>query len=78
MEPIPLLSTIAEKTGVYGLIKCYYYAYYHGGYDINAIVNPNNLAKTAILLESFGLTPDPSTGVSPAFIALQELEKSLG
>lgn len=76
-EVIPLLSTLARNTGINGLIMCYYYACYHGGYDINAIVNQNNLAKTARLLESIGLTPDPCTGVSPAFIALQELEQTL-
>ena len=77
LEVLPLLSKLASLTGIKGLIMCYYYAYYHGGYDINAIVNQNNLAKTAILLESIGLTPDPCTGVSPAFVALQELEQTL-
>jgi len=77
LDPIPLLSHIARNTGTHGLIKCYYYGLYHGGYDINAIINHNKLAQTAKLLQTIGLTPDPCTGVSPAFIALQELEKTL-
>lgn len=77
LQVIPFLSNLASTTGINGLIMCYYYLFYHGGYDINAIVNKNNLAKTAKLLESIGLTPDPCTGISPAFKALQELEQNL-
>jgi hypothetical protein len=77
VEVIPFLSNLASTTGINGIIMCYYYLFYHGGYDINAIVNQNNLAKTAKLLESIGLTPDPCTGISPAFKALKELEQTL-
>lgn len=77
-EVIPLLSQLlAKRAGNSGLFMAYYYAFYHAGYDINAPIVHDKLKFVIKLLESIGLTPDPSTGISPAFIALQELEQTL-
>lgn len=72
---IPLLSILAKMTG--DVIIPYYHAYFNGAYDPTSPIIHYKLKYIIKLLQSIGLTPDPSTGISPALKSLEELEQTL-
>ena len=74
-EQIPFLSQLAKMTG--NIVVPYYHAYYNGTYDSRAPLIHDKLKFIIKLVKSIGLTPDPSTGISPALKSLQELEQTL-